>query len=137
MVLVDTSIWIEFFRAKPTVFLPSLDLLILEREIATCLVIYAEICSGQMKKGVKSLVSSAFQSMYFIDEDWSMRSARDMISDMAQKAYQENIPACGIVDRMIVLSAKKNNLPLWSLDQKMIQLAKSQGVTIFRPSEVP
>jgi predicted nucleic acid-binding protein len=129
MVLVDTSVWIEYFKTNPRIQLLDLDVLIMERRVAICRPVYSEVCSGQMNSTTSSLVHSAFLSMPAVDVDWNDFAFWTQLADWAQAAYKNRIPACGLVDRMIVFCAKTAEIPLWTLDSKLAKLAAFVGVS--------
>ena len=132
MILVDTSVWIEFFRPHPSK-LNSLLLenLIEEGEVVTCFPIWAEVLSGKMTLKTRQTVSDAFKSMIFIDVDLNSPQTWEELIELAHfaKKYKLGIP--GLIDRIILLASKKSTSQLWSLDKKLNHLAKALSVDLL------
>ena len=131
MVVVDTSVWVEYFKSKPSIDTQALDRLILEAEVSICLAIYAEIFSGQMTAAAKVELRSLFVVMNFFDLDWNKKEIWQSLGDLADSAFQNRIPACGLVDRMIVQVCKTHKLTLWTLDTKLKSLSHFNHVQCF------
>ncbi|MBI2982172.1 MAG: PIN domain-containing protein [Deltaproteobacteria bacterium] len=130
-VLVDTSVWIEFFRPKPPIDISPLDLLIREREVTTCRPIIAEVLSGKMSSGTRSTVSRALNALTLVDLDWNIGSSWEKVIDLASLAHQKGIGIPGLVDRMILVSAQESGNQLWTLEAKLQKLAGLAGVGLF------
>ena len=131
IVLVDTSVWVEYFQKKPLIDPAHVDLLIEERRVATCLPIKAEILSGEMSAQAKSVVLAAFDAMTFIDSDWDSHETWEEITDLATETRRKKRGVPGMIDRMILLAAKRSAAQLWTLDKKLQKLADLSGVNLF------
>ncbi|MBI2082888.1 MAG: PIN domain-containing protein [Deltaproteobacteria bacterium] len=131
MILIDTSIWIEYFQKKPTVDVSAVDLLIEERSAATCLPIKAEVLSGEMTTQTRSVVTLALNALESIDPNWNSDDIWNQITQLSIESRKRKIGLPGIVDRMILISAKLANAQIWTLDKKMKQLAPIVPVTLF------
>ena len=132
-VLVDTSVWIEFFSKRPAIDLKPLGLLISEHQVVTCLPVQAEILSGEMTGAVRVLVSHAFDGMIFVDADWNLREVWNKVAGLAAACRKERLGLPGIVDRMILLSAQESGSQLWTLDRGLTGLAQVSEVPLFNP----
>lgn len=131
MVLVDTSVWIEFFRKKPSISVDPLHILIEEKQVVTCLPITAEILSGEIPASKRSVIQDAFNAMVFIDLDWNSKKIWEEITHFALTAKKQGMGIPGLIDRMILLAAQKGSCSLWTLDRKLQQLAKFTKVPLF------
>jgi len=123
ILLVDTSIWIEFFKSKPSLDLHPLELAIEERRVATCLPILAEVLSGGISSKMKPVLLDTFEAMIQIDLDWNSKTVWQEIVSLALKARIKGLGIPGLIDRMILLAAKESHSTLWTLDQKLKRLA--------------
>ena len=132
MILVDTSVWIEFFRPHPSK-LNSLLLenLIEEGEVVTCFPIWAEVLSGEMTFKTRQTVSDAFKSMIFIDVDLNSPQTWEELIELAHFAKEYKLGIPGLIDRIILLASKKSTSQLWSLDKKLNHLAKALSVDLL------
>jgi len=131
MILIDTSVWIDYFHKKPRIDLEQLDLFIESKLVTTCLPIYAEILSGQMSSQVRNKISGAFEAMNFIDLDWRQKDTWNIMINLAGKTRHFNLPIPGLIDRMILSCALKADAMLWTLDKHLEKLAQICKVEIF------
>jgi predicted nucleic acid-binding protein len=123
MVLVDTSIWIEFFNLNPEIDLKNLQYLILEQQVVTCNAIYAELSSGHMSQTTNTLFADAFHSMPKVDRNWNDFTVWEELGMMEQTAQKHGELNCSLIDRMIVLCAREAKVSVWTLDKKLKRLA--------------
>lgn len=133
IVLVDTSVWIEFFRRRPSVDIAPLELLIEERRVATCLPIRTEVLSGQMDSKTKNVIEGALDAMISVDPDWNAKSIWDQIAGLAVLARKKIRKLPGIVDRAILLAARESGCQIWSLDRRLMQLAEIMEIPEYEP----
>jgi predicted nucleic acid-binding protein len=134
MVLVDTSVWVEFFRPLPALSgdaLASLDLLLEEDRAATVLPVEAEILSGKLDGRKRREVRDAFDAMKHIDPDWNARDVWKRVAEMSGIANRSSLPVPGIVDRMILVAAERAGASLWTLDGSLLKLAPLLNVGLF------
>lgn len=131
MTLVDTSVWIEFFKPRPVVDLNPLELLIEERNVVTCRPVKAEVLSGEMSVSTREVITGALESMIPVDPDWNAPATWKNIVALAAKARQKEIGVPGLVDRMILMAALESGATLWTLDKKLKRFALIFGVTLM------
>lgn len=133
IVLVDTSVWIEFFKRSPSMDITPLELLIEERRVATCLPIRAEVLSGQMDSKTKSTVERALDAMISVDPDWNAKAIWDEIAGLAVLARKKVKKLPGIIDRAILLAARESGCQIWSLDRRLMRLAEIMEIPEYEP----
>ncbi|MBI2335448.1 MAG: PIN domain-containing protein [Deltaproteobacteria bacterium] len=131
MILVDTSVWIEFFKKSPSIELTQLELFIEEGEVATCLPIQAELFSGEVSPKFEKILQDAFQAMVFVDPDWNSPTTWKNITEFSSKARNLKVGIPKLVDRMILYCAKQSKTTLWTLDKKLKKLAVSLRVQVY------
>jgi predicted nucleic acid-binding protein len=86
-VLVDTSVWIEFFRARPSLpseRLSALAELTAEGEVVTVEAIRAEVLSGRLDAKAAGEITAAFDVLRTVDLDWSSRSSWDQLIGLGE-----------------------------------------------------
>ena len=135
LVLIDTSLWIEFFSKNPRIsphLLLQLSHVIAEGEAALIEPVRAELLSGHIIPKVRDEIEKAFDALDMIDRDWGSRDIWEEIISLADTAKSKRLPIPGIVDRMIVLSALHAQATVASLDKGLIKLAQAIGISIFR-----
>jgi predicted nucleic acid-binding protein len=134
IVLVDTSVWAEYFRKRPRLSggeLDRLDGLIRDDLVATVHPVRAALLSGRVKKEHEARVRAALGAMRSLDLDWNAAETWDAIARCAQDARDAGAPSVGLVDRMVLLSAERARATLWTLDQPLRRLAASRGSTVL------
>lgn len=135
-IIVDTSVWIEFFNPKPKLSREKILLLaslIRETEVAIIEPIRAEIFSGTIAPSNRLELTRYFDALNYVDLDWNAKDTWNQIIEFASIAKTRHLKVPGIVDRMILLSAKHAKLELWTLDQSLSQLAKMLHMPVWQP----
>jgi predicted nucleic acid-binding protein len=133
-VLVDTSVWAEFFRSKPSLARAGLDALgalIEDNQVVTIFPIEAEVLSGRIAKPKENEVRRAFVAIDHVDADWNVRTTWDRIVQLARTAQDANLPVLGIVDRMILLAAETHGVSIWTLEHRLARVATARGIPGF------
>ncbi|MDL1871451.1 PIN domain nuclease [Deltaproteobacteria bacterium PRO3] len=134
-VLVDTSVWIEFFGPKDSVSQRALEFLIQEGSVVTCLPVRAEVFSGKINPKLRDRLQKSFDAMDRVDPDWNLVATWDVIANFAARARKSGISVPGLVDRMILASALQGEARLWTLDLGLQRLAKVLGLSLFFPEK--
>jgi predicted nucleic acid-binding protein len=116
-VLVDSSVWIAYFRG--TSDLPSLDWLIEEGLAVTNDLILAELTPALLVRGERKLVG-LLREMECVPLalDW------EGIIEMQVTCLRNGINRVGIPDLIIAQNAIQHNLALFSLDKHFRLLSK-------------
>jgi len=133
-ILIDTSVWIEFFSSKPSVSKQLLDRLtqhILEGEVAIIEPIRVELLSGVIRSSAKAEVARLLGSLEKVDLDWNSKENWDKLIELSSVAHAHKCSVPGVVDRMILLSAKEASVTLLTKDRLLGKLAAILEVEIF------
>ena len=134
--LVDTSVWIEFFRSRPALPTASLEIfsdLLADDQVVTIHPIRSELLSGSLDGTKKQRIAEALGAISLIDPDWNSPGLWGRTVEMAGIARQKSLPIPGIVDRMVLIAAEKAGTGLWTLDRAMLKLASVLDVPILYP----
>jgi predicted nucleic acid-binding protein len=116
-ILVDTTIWIEFFRARSNIA-DRLESLLIEYAVWTCGIVIFEVLQGIKLEGEKNKILGVMESLPYIEmtkEVW--QSAADL--SIALKKNGVTLP---LSDIFIGAIAIKNNLSVYTLDQHFSQI---------------
>ena len=124
MVLVDTSVWIDFFSSSPKPASLKLPYLIEARQVVTSFVVFAEVLSGQMQDKTRNAIRDSFQSLGRIDVDWNTMQTWDSVSRIATEIRSRKLRVPGLVDRMLFYSARQHSALIWTYDLKLGALAR-------------
>ena len=108
-VLVDTSIWIEYFRNGNN--LDRLDFFIDENLVVINDLILAELIPFLKIRNQRKLISLLYKIYKFeIMVNW------EQIIDYRHKCLKKGLTGIGIPDLIIVQNAKQNHCRIYSLD---------------------
>jgi predicted nucleic acid-binding protein len=108
-VLVDTSIWIEYFRNGNN--FEKLDILIDENLVVTNDLILAELIPFLKIRNQKRLINLLYKiNKLEIVVNWKQ------IIDYQYKCLKKGLNAIGIPDLIITQNAKQNHCSIYSLD---------------------
>ncbi len=123
-VLVDTSVWIDYFRdAKSSA---ELDALISENLIVTNDIILAELIPFLKVKKQLSVVK-LLQEVNRLP----MQINWEEIIEFQLKCLKEGANGVGIPDLIIAQNAKSNNCKIYSLDKHFLLLRQIIKVKLF------
>lgn len=119
MILVDSSVWIEFFHGRDKALCLKLGELLDLDEVVLSDIVYLEIINGAKKTEVERIkrLFSAF-GRYSFQSEWIDEIESFLISNKS-KGYRFGIP-----DLMIAKTCDKNNFKIWTLDKDFFYLAK-------------
>ncbi|MGY6743844.1 MAG: PIN domain-containing protein [Cecembia sp.] len=112
-VVFDTSIWIEYLKGNPDVFLTCQELLVDNRVFGLEL-IFAELFQGAKgKREVETIIQLA-NLIPSLDEPYH-------IIESGLLSKKENLvnQGVGLIDAVIFHAVAKNELKLWTLDKKL------------------
>ena len=109
-VLVDTSVWIEYFRKKDS--LERLDFIIDGNLVVTNDLILAELIPFLKFRKQKKII----EILYNINK-LQLNINRGEIIDFQLKCLKKGINGVGIPDLIIAQNAKQNNCEIYSTDK--------------------
>lgn len=126
MVLVDTTVWIDFFSANPNPHVEALEKLIADREdICLCGVILTEILQGIGDDAEFKKTKDLLANLVFLPMPYSvyLRSA-EMYRALRRKGITIRKP----VDCMIAAVAIEHEIPLLHNDKDFLPIEKHFGL---------
>lgn len=128
-VVIDTSIWIEFFKGNEVV---RDDILKLQEEDAVLAVdiVFAELLQGALNNREIKLINSYFELMPKPNTVGLIIKA----GEYAQKHKLFNY-GIGLIDAIIIVTCIENDSLLWTLDKKILNYLHQQSIPYFRPTE--
>ena len=116
MILIDTSVWIEFFRQKD-IYIKAIKPLLGSQKVITIEPIFSELLFGVRNSREKMLVESYWNVLPRIEygEGSLLEAAKFTNSSDYHKL------GIGLMDAIIVKSALDGNHLLWTLDARIIK----------------
>ena len=118
MILVDTSIWIEFFKGRP-LYYNTLSKLLENREIIAIECVFGELLQGARSFQEKTLIKRYWSLLPKIEEEgiWLMAGE----SSSYKKLHSKGI---GIIDLALLSAARITQSKIWTLDKKLLSILK-------------
>lgn len=119
MILVDTSIWIEFFKTHDPV------MSILKTEMRTQNIVAVECVFGELLQGAKNrretdIITEYWQNLPKKNESGIWLEAGRLSSE--NKSFAKGI---GLIDAFLIVFAKRHHAKIWSLDKKLLSALDS------------
>ena len=122
MVIVDTSVWIEFFKGNEPYYSGVFGL-IQNRVVRTIQPIFGELYQGALSKKEKDFIDNFWQAIFKIEDENLMLNAG--IHSYEQKLISKGIQ---LIDASIIYIARENNCTIWTLDKKMLSYLNDEQV---------
>jgi predicted nucleic acid-binding protein len=126
MVLIDTTVWIDFFAGRELAHVGALEQLIKNREdICICGIILTEVLQGIREKSAFRKTKELFKAMIILPMPYSVfLSAADIYRTLRRKG----ITIRNSVDCMIASVAIENDISLLHNDRDFIPIEKHLGL---------
>ncbi len=127
MVLVDTSVWIAFFKEKSSSAAKVLDTLLEEGEVCICGLVEAELIPG-LRQNDRERVRSLLAGISRIEippDIWSN------VIKIQESALSRGFGPFSIPDLLLASLAIRNNLPVFSLDRHFEDLSRLTDLTLW------
>jgi predicted nucleic acid-binding protein len=135
MVLVDTTVWIDFFVAKSTSQVAELERLLNEREdICTCGIILTEVLQGIREDEDYQRTLSSFHTFLFLPMN---RQTFVRAAELYRSLWRKGVTVRKPVDCMIASVAIEHDIALLHNDQDFDPIETYCGLKIVRVSEKP
>ena len=111
-VLVDTSVWVNFFRGVESPTVDSLDRLLEEKQVVLCGTVELELLQGA-KPGEKSMLRELLSALPYVEtERVDFQTAGELLNGLRANGFQ--IPA---TDGLIASLCSRHQLSLLTLDE--------------------
>ena len=128
MVLVDTTIWIDFFADKDTPQVSVLELLLTEgQDVCTCGIVLTEVLQGVRDDRVYRKIKSYFNNLIYLPMNQSsfVKSA-----DMYRSLRKDGITIRKSLDCMIAAVAIVHSVQLLHNDRDFDPIEKQCGLKV-------
>jgi len=125
MILIDTTVWIDFFAGKDLPHVVALERLINNREdICICGIILTEVLQGIRKRREYQKTKELFNTMIYLPMPYSvfLRAA-----EIYRTLRRKGITIRNSVDCMIASVAMENDIMLLHNDRDFIPIEKHLG----------
>ena len=122
MILVDTSVWIEFLRGRSP-FFQALSVLLEDRRVLALECVFAELMQGAKDASERRIVSEYWSSLPQYTKPRLMLEA-----GVESSTHGWANRGIGLIDGMILLAARDSIAQIWTLDKKLQSLLKRSEI---------
>jgi hypothetical protein len=121
-IIVDTSIWIEFFKGN-SVYFTHLQELLENQNVLTIDCIFAELLQGAKDKRERDIILAYWNNLPKVEiNDLYIRAA---LFSSEHKLVSKGI---GLIDCVIIISCHLNEAKLWTLDKKLLNVLQKDEI---------
>jgi predicted nucleic acid-binding protein len=115
MILVDTSIWIEFLKQN-TAFVNEMETLLESKQVITIEPVFSELIYGSRSEKEKNKIMSYWKALPHV------KFSEGSFLEAASFANKNNYYTIGIglIDAILTKAATENKLLIWTLDRKIL-----------------
>jgi predicted nucleic acid-binding protein len=113
MIVIDTSVWIEFLKQNP-LYASKVNELLENREVPAVEFIFGELLQGAKNKREKKMITDYWKTLPKCSQENAWIEAGKYSSE--NKLFSKGI---GLIDCAIIISARKHHAKIWSLDKKL------------------
>jgi predicted nucleic acid-binding protein len=129
MVLIDTTVWIDFFAGRQLPHVTVLELLIKDREdICICGIILTEVLQGIRAKNEFRKTKELFNTMVFLPMPYSVFLGA---AEIYRSLRRKGITIRNSIDCMIASVAIENDMVLLHNDRDFNPIEKHLGLKVL------
>jgi len=130
MVLVDTTVWIDFFAARSSGHVDALENLIINREdICICGIVLTEVLQGIRKDSEFKKTRDLFNKLLFLPMPYPVFLKA---SEIYRRLRRKGITIRKSVDCMIASVALENDIPLLHNDKDFEAIEEHYGLKCYK-----
>lgn len=132
-VLVDTSVWIPFFRRRDhPPWRGELAAMVAEARVAVAPVVLAELLYGAVTERERATIRDLAEGARIVEPDVdTWLAAGDLGRSLRSRGRTLSITDC-----VLAAVARREDLPLWTLDRDFDPLVEEGLIVAWRPQEV-
>ena len=114
MIIVDTSVWIDFFRQSDQQLTDKLEPLIDNNEVIALSCVFGELLQGVKSESEERTILDFWNTLPKVDET-------NLFIDGGKISgkYKLSKRGVGLIDSCILAATLKNNLSLWTFDRRL------------------
>ena len=127
MVLVDTSVWIAFFRDGASRAAKELDRLLEEGEACFCGLVEAELLPG-LRREDRTKVRTLMAGLPCLEIETDIWSD---VAEIQERSLAEGLGPFSIPDLILAAVALRHKIPLFSLDRHFHSIARVTGLELW------
>jgi len=116
MIILDTSVWIEYLRNNP-VFFPEVSKLLESGEVLAVECVFGELLQGVKNKAEREIILNFWTYL-------SKENYENIIIQAGEYSSKNKLPdhGIGLIDAVILLYGIKSKAKIWTLDKKFLKI---------------
>jgi len=119
-VLIDTSIWIDYFKDKSPILSKKVDKILLQNEVYVPKIVIAELIQGAKSEKEISIIEDFIDAFNIIDQkENSWLKAGRLSYSLKKKGKTINL-----IDCYIAVIAQEHNCQIFTLDEHFKEIQK-------------
>lgn len=122
MIIVDTSIWVEFLRNN-SLYFSAVQELLENQNVLTIECIFAELIQGAKDKRERDIILSYWNNVPKVEIENVYINAGIFSSE--NKLISKGI---GLIDSVIIISSNHYKAKVWTLDKKLQRVLKKENI---------
>ncbi|HET8859689.1 PIN domain-containing protein [Marivirga sp.] len=113
MIIVDTSVWIEYLKGNEH-YRNVLPQYLREKHVVAISAIFGELLQGVQNKREYEIIAGFWESLPKVNE-------KELFIEAGKLSYEYKLynSGVGLIDTYILAAALKNDYALWSLDKTL------------------
>ncbi|MGR3218743.1 MAG: PIN domain-containing protein [Candidatus Anammoxibacter sp.] len=122
MVIIDTSIWVEFLKCRRP-FSKKTTSLLEENQVYALECIFAELMQGALNNRERDIIYGYWQNL-----------PKPEVKSIFLKAGMESgknkwiSKGIGLIDSVVILTARESFSKIWTLDKKLKKMLKNEEI---------
>ena len=116
MIILDTSVWIEFLKNNPDYF-PKISNLLENGEILGIECVFGELLQGVKNKTEKEIILDYWK--YIPKENFTDVIIEAGLYSLENKFFDKGV---GLLDAIILIHSLKTQYEIWTLDKKFLKV---------------
>jgi len=120
VIVIDTSVWIDFFKRSNQQLIDKLEPLIENNEIVALSCVFGELLQGVRNENEEKAILDFWNTLSKVDETNLFIEAGKI--SCKYKLFNRGI---GLIDSYILAAALKYNIPLLTFDKKLSEAYSS------------
>ncbi len=125
MIVLDTSVWIEFLKQNPT-YDSTINLLLENQQVLAVECVFGELLQGARNKREREIISLYWENLPKSNDDDIWIEAGFFSSK--NKLFSKGI---GLIDCVILLTARNSHSQVWTFDKKLESLLRKDEIYHF------
>jgi predicted nucleic acid-binding protein len=113
MIILDSSVWIEFLRNNRNYY-PAVSSLLEQREVLALAPIFGELLQGTKSQRERTIIQGYYEHLPKFEFNRAFIEASIYSSE--QKLTDKGV---GLIDSLIIVSAIRSSAQIWTLDKKL------------------